>query len=396
MSKRVLILGASRYYIRAIESAKRAGYYTLVIDRNIDSPGFEYAHEHAAVDITDFKGALKYAAAKKIDGIVALNDFGVYTAAYVSGRLNLPGLTVEEAEIATSKAKLREKWAEKGQPNPSYRIVRSLDECYGACRDIGFPVIFKPSVSMGGSRGVIFVDDVEKVEEAYAFSSGFYTDKTILVEEFMDGVEHSAEVLVYEGKGYVLAIADRSKTSFPARVDKNIVYPTRLTGERRRELERVIIDSVTSLGIRNGCAHVECCTLPSGEVKLFELGARPGGGGIPDPIVTYLTGVNEIEQYLKICTGDKPDHLAPLYERGCNYHFLTPSPGVVKRVSGLEDILTRENILDAALFVKPGDTIREIKIGADRSGFIIAGGEDAEEALRIGREAEEAIVIEYC
>lgn len=394
--QRILILGASRYYLRSIETAKRMGYYTIVVDRNPDSPGFAWADAYAVIDISDSPSVLKYAREIGIDGIVPLNDFGVFTAAYVSENTGLHYINTEIAQIVINKAKLRKKWETAGQPNPKYRIVRTFDECVEACREIQLPVILKPAVSTGGgSRGVIVVENFGNIQEAYTFSSSFYDDNTILVEEFLSGTEHSAEVLIYQNKGHLLAVSDKIKTPLPYRVDKNVLYPTKFEGEQRYKLEQTIINAVEALEVSNGCAHVECCTLPSGEIKLFELGLRPGGGGTPDPIVTYVTGVNEFEQYLKLCVGERPDYVRPFYERGCNYHFITPKPGKVNRIIGFDDILTWEHILDAALFIKPGDTVKPVKVGSDRSGFIIAGGKKRNEAFDLGYKAEQHITFKY-
>jgi len=393
--KRVLILGASRYYLRAIQTAKRLGYRTLVVDRDPTLPGFQAADTGQGIDITNSGAVLDYARTQKIDGIVPINDYGVPTAAYVAEALKLPGLTRRQSRILTNKALLRDHWQKNGQPNPDYRIVGTFDACKAACDAIGYPLILKPAVSMGGSRGVVVVDSPDQLSESYRFATSFYNDKTILVEALLQGVEHSAEVLVYNGHGHVLAISDKIKTPLPYRADKNVLYPTRFTGLQRRRLENVIIASVESLEIKNGCAHVECCTLPSGDIRLFEMGGRPGGGGTPDPIVPFLTGVNEFEQYLKICVGDEPDQLHPFYEKGCNYHFLTPRPGKVKQMSGLDAVRQWDGVLDADLFVKPGDTIRPVKTGADRAGFIITGAKTRDEALALGEKAEQSLVFEY-
>ena len=55
----------------------------------------------------------------------------------------------------------------------------------------------------------------------------------------------------------------------------------------------------------------------------------------------------------------------------------------------------RKYLLDAELFVKSGDIIPVVKVGSDRSGFLIEGAGSAEEALRIGNEAEKSLTIIY-
>lgn len=393
--KRILILGASRYYIRSIEIAKGLGYHTLAVDKNPDAPGFRYADDSRVIDITDYQSVLAFAKEKNIDGIVPLNDFGVFTASHVSDELGLHYINKDTARIMTNKALLRTLWAEKGQPNPGFAIVTSHDGCMEACANIGFPVIFKPAVSMGGIRGVIAVEQMEEIPDAYAYATSFYDDKTILVEEFVQGIEHSAEVLIKDGKGHVMTLCDNIKAPLPSRVNKNLIYPTEIQGRQREKLQEIIASAVESIGIENGYAHIECCSLPSGDVKLFEMSARPGGGGIPHPIATYLTGVNLLAQHLRICVGEEPEHLFPLFEKGCNYHFIIPPVGKIKRISGIDEVMKWDGILDAAMMVKEGDCVRPARIGLDRAGFVIAAGNNREEALRLGRAAEEYIRIEY-
>ncbi|MGE5343218.1 MAG: ATP-grasp domain-containing protein [Candidatus Omnitrophota bacterium] len=393
--KKILILGASRYYLRSIEAAQRLGYHTIVIDRVDQSPGFRAAHEHAVIDITDYRQTLAFAREKRIDGIAALNDYGVVTAAFVAENMGLVGLSTDQAKIATNKALMREKWEERQQPNPRFRVVHSLDDCVAACRHIGFPVILKPAYSAGGSRGVTTIHHESEIEAGYAFATSFFADRTVLVEELLVGFEHSAEVIVYQGKGHVLAISDKIKTPYPARVDKSVIYPTLFEGDHLRKIESVVRGAVEAVGIQNGCAHVECCTLPSGEVKLFEFGARPGGGGTPDPIVPFVTGINEIEQYLSVCAGDAPSALIPLSRQGCSYQFITPAPGRIRRIEGREDVGKMPGILDVELFVHEHDEVKPVRVGSDRSGFIIAGGQTREDAYRLGCLAESTIRFYY-
>ena len=83
----------------------------------------------------------------------------------------------------------------------------------------------------------------------------------------------------------------------------------------------------------------------------------------------------------------------PLYEKGCVYHFLTPTPGIVEYIEGLEDIENWPCILDCGLTIKKGDIVSEVRIGSDRSGFVITGAETREEAFACAIEAEKKINV---
>jgi biotin carboxylase len=394
--KKIIILGASRYYSKSIEAARNAGYYVITLDRNPLSEGFKAADESHACDIADKEGVLKIAADNNVAAIVPLNDVGVPVASYVAGRLNLPGLTEQAMIWATNKEEMRKRWIEKNIPCPKVYVATEKEEFYKGVEYVGYPCILKPAHGLGGaSRGVIVVKEAAELEKAIEFAQSFYEDKTTLIETFIDAeYEHSAEVLIYKGVPHVIAVSDKIKTPLPYRVDKNVLYPTLVNGERLDSLKKVICDSVVALGIDNGAAHVELATTNNG-FYLFELGARCGGGGTPEPIVHFSTGINEFVEMVRILAGDEPQQLIPKYNRGCNYHFLTPCPGMVKSINGTDEINSLKGVLDFECFKKAGDEIVAVTVGTERSGFIITAAETRDEAYALGVLAENLLQIEY-
>lgn len=390
----MIFLGASRYNIKSIEAVKKAGYFVIVLDGNAQSPGLAIADLGINIDFSDRDAVLKVASENKVSGIIPFNDTGVPVSAYISTCLGLPGITEEVAFLSSDKKAMRKIWMEKGIPCPGVATATSRDEFDQAIDRIGLPCIFKPAHGLGGaSKGVIVVREKSEIEDAIEFSQKFYEDKETLIETFVEAeLEHSAEVLVHKGKVYVIAVSDKIKTPLPYRVDKNVLYPTVITGEQLKKLKQTIIDAVQALGINNGAAHVELATTKNGFV-LFELGARCGGGGTPEPIVHYTTGVDMIVELTRILSGDEPDNLLPFRNRAANYHFLTLSPGRIVSISGTEDILHIDGVLDFDFFKQPGDEIPLVTVGTDRSGFIIIGGDNRDDVYKLGQEIEESIII---
>lgn len=396
MKKRIMILGASRYYIRSIMAARELGYDVVVTDRNPKSEGFKYADHYEVVDITDIPESAKVAEKYRISGVLAVNDFGVRTAAAIIEKLNLVGISPQVAECATDKMWMKKKWREAGVPSARFKVVKTLREAHDAVEELDtWPLVLKPVDSRGGgSRGVSRVENKGQLKGALKFAQSFYDNKLVIVEEFLDGIEHSVETMTYEKETYVLAVSDKTKTPPPYRVDKSVTYPTVLTGAKLEEVHRWVTAAIRALGIHIGPAHVELCTTEDGP-KIFELGARCGGGGTPDPIVPFLTGVEMFKEVVRVAQGEKPMNLVPLYMKGCVYRFITPRPGTVKRVEGLEEVRTWKNVLDCEILVKGGDQVTEVRSGSDRAGFVIAGGETRKEAIGLADRAETFIRFEY-
>ena len=168
---------------------------------------------------------------------------------------------------------------------------------------------------------MIVVNAESEIDDAIAFTQSFYADKTTLVESFvLSESEHSVEVLVREGTAYVIAVSDKIKSELPFRVDKAVLYPSAIQGDKLEALKSVVIDAVLALGIFNGAAHVELAATRDGFV-LFELGARCGGGGTADPIVKYSSGVDQFCEYIRILVGDDSISLKPDRALGCCYYF---------------------------------------------------------------------------
>lgn len=397
MSNRtVVILGASKYYVASIKAARKAGYRVVALDRNPDAPGLVAANVGLAVDIKDHSAVAKVVRDYGAKTIVPLNDIGVITASITAQEFSLPGINPDVARIATCKADMRHAWEKAGIQNPVYDIVSDLESLEAAVDVVRFPCILKPAYGIGGaSRGVIVVNERRELANALAFSQSFYDDPRTIVESFVEAdSEHSAEVLVYNGSAHVIAVGDKIKTPLPYRVDKTVLYPTALTKDSLPRIENEIEKAVIELGISIGAVHVEFA-IRNDEVIFFELGARCGGGGTPEPVIRHVTGIDIFVQTIRILSGEKPEIRRTAKERGCAYHFLTPDPGRISKISGIENVRQTEGVLDAAVTLSHGDTVKEVRTGLDRAGYIITGGSDREAALRLAHRAEKLLEFEY-
>jgi biotin carboxylase len=394
--KRMMLLGASPYYARSIRRARALGYQVLALDGNPNAVGFKDADDYAVVDLTDADGALRAARDYHIDGVVPLHDYAVSTAAHVAAALGLVGISPEAAARATRKTLMRQAWDAAGLPRIRWTSASTIREAEARAAELGrWPLIVKPSDSRGGaSRGVLMVSSPRELPDAVTFAQRWYPDPEVIIEECVQGLEHSVETLTWDGTTHVLAVSDKVKSAPPYRVDKSVEYPSRLDATRRADVEALATRAVRALGITIGAAHVELCTTSEGP-RLFELGARCGGGGTPDPIVPFVSGIDMLGEVVRVHAGDPPGRLDPQESRAACYRFLTPSPGKLHRVEGLEEVARWQGILDCGVTLRPGDVVRPLREGIDRVGFVITGGDTRDEAVALADRAEAHIRFEY-
>ncbi len=395
-SKRILILGGGRYNVPSIRAARQAGFFTLVSDRNPDAPGFKVADHALPIDLNDCDSLIRAVAeCGGVDGVVSMAEVGVRAAAGISARLALPSITEKAAANATSKTAMRRLWRQMGKYSTDFEVVATLDEAQRATDRLGrFPLIFKPDHSFGGSRGVTRVERPEEVASAFhSARTGGLPNSDVVIEDCIEGSEHSAEVLIWQEKTSLLCIGQKVKSLPPYRVDVSVQYPAPLSPQQESLVADMCHRAVTALGLTQGVAHVEFALTEKGPV-LFELGARCGGGHTPQ-IAHHVSGVHEFVESCRMACGMAPAQFVPTSRRAADYRFLIFAPGSVETVTIPETLVNDDRVLDAGITVQPGETIRPLQSTSERAGFLVTIGETLEEAVERADCGCRAITIQY-
>ncbi|MFQ5431185.1 MAG: ATP-grasp domain-containing protein [Nitrospinota bacterium] len=385
----VMVLGGSVYTVPSVQTLKEHGYRVVVVDGNSKADCFGFSDVCGRFDFRNVEKGIELAKKENIKAVVPTHDRAVIPAAKISESLGLNGPSVEAAKIATNKTKMRAAWQKAGLPSPQFTTAGSFEEFKDALKRIGLPAICKPTDDVGGgSRGIQKIDDTTDLRDAYKFATSFSESNEVLVETFCEGLEHSVEVLMRDGKGTLLMASDKVKTAPPYRVDLSVVYPTRLKNYFHRSMCELAVGAAQAVGLTDGAAHVELCTLPDNRQILFEIGLRCGGGVTPHPVAELVTGVNQMVEYVEILIGNKNRDIEPKYINGASFQFITSKPGRIKQIDGFDEAASAPGIQSACLTVKPGDTIDAVKTSSQRLGYFVATGKSAEEAYKLGVEAQ--------
>ena len=393
--KRLLILGGNRYNVASIRAAREAGFHAIVADRNPNAAGFAVADQAWPIDLVDVDGLQRAIAdAGGIDGVVSMAEVGVKPAAELSARLGLRSITCQAAANATSKAAMRHGWASLGPFSTDFRVVRSEPQAREAIAQLGFPLVFKPDQSFGGSRGVSIVEHENESADAFAFAhAGGLKGSAVVIERRLFGSEHSSEVLIWEGRASLLCTSRKVKSPAPYRVDLSVQYPAPFTPEQQQQVETMCDRAVAALGLTTGVAHIEFCLTKDGPV-LMELGARCGGGHTPQ-IAHHVSGVNEFVEYCRMACNLAPEIFRPVAARGADYRFIILPPGILESVEIPADLHAASNLIDVDVTFQTGDEIHPLRTTADRAGFIVSIGNDLADAARIADQAATRLRAHY-
>jgi biotin carboxylase len=399
--KTVLFVGAGRHQRRAIIRARELGYRVVAVDRNPDAPGLAAADEGEVVDFMDVVAVTEVGRKHEVDGVLTVSaDRAVPVVAAVAETLGLPGIGTETAHLMTHKVAMRRQLADSGVPQPRFAAVRSLVEARHAGDTIGYPSVLKPADS-GGQRGVFRLDSVDDLESHLHAALAESPTQEAIVESFEDGLELNGIVIVRGGEAFTLTLSDRLR---PPGIGFGVgwihIYPATIYGHTLEEAERIALAAVHALGLRDGIAFPQLIVSERGEVGVVEVAARIPGGQMAD-LTRHAVGVNLVDVALRQALGeDVPDELVrPEFTRPLAIRFFTAEPGPlptgrVESVGSLEKVLAFPGVVQAEVFLEPGETIRPVRLDGDRRGYVIATGATNIEALERAEAAARLLDVE--
>ena len=310
--------------------------------------------------------------------------FGGQTAINLADELSRRGIAIvgsdrRSLDLAEDREKFEEVLEKLGVARPKGHAAKTFREARAIAREIGFPVLVRPSYVLGG-RGMEIVYNEGQLASYVESAPPITPGAPLLVDKYMRGREVEVDA-VFDGDDVLIpGIFEHVERAGIHSGDSISVYPTQTVSP---EMERRIVDVTTAiareLGIR-GLINIQF-VIPEGTDELLILEANPRASRTV-PIISKATGINLVAAATRIALGERLRDLP--YGTG-----LHPRPGyvVVKvpvfsfaKMRGVETILGPE-------MKSTGEVlgIDATFAGALRKGFVGAG-------IRLPREGGRVLV----
>jgi carbamoyl-phosphate synthase large subunit len=204
---------------------------------------------------------------------VALDEQGVLQQYGVE----LIGASVESIKVAEDRLLFREAMKEIGADVPESVYVRSLDEALEAVEKLGFPIISRPSFTMGGVGGGIAYN-IEEFRELAGRGLDLSPVHEILIEESVIGwKEYELEVMRDRADNFVVICSIENIDPMGVHTGDSITVAPALTltdreYQRMRDLARRIIRRV---GVETGGSNIQFAINPeNGRIIVIEMNPR--------------------------------------------------------------------------------------------------------------------------
>lgn len=376
-----MVLGAGALQVPLINKVIEKGYNPVVVSLNRDEPGMQMVKDTVVADFVEEELMLQYARHYNIVGIVTdQTDLPVRTVAYVSEKMNLPGIGYETACLFTDKFKMREKCREIGVKTLEYELASNIESAKSFFKNIGKDIIIKP-LNNQGSKGVYKVSSLAELENKYYQAVRFSRGESILMEEFVRGEDELViEGVALDGWSKNLVCGDTHYFNLPDVFSaRQRIFPSvkdHAIVEQALELNKKIING---FGLKRGLTHGEYI-ISDGQVYLIEIAARGGGVYISSDIIPLMTGFDTTSFIVDIATNQVVKRPA-IHHTGkvvCYVAFFLPE-GIVKSFTGVTEVIAQpfvhHNNLDHLSIGK------KVKKNTDKTSrfFMVLDADSAEE-----------------
>ena len=290
-------------YLLTVERLRKANWPREAIDEMFFMP------EELA--IKDLLHAVSYAArTRRIDRIVALDEFDLENVAGIREHLRLPGMGLTTVRYFRDKLAMRARAREAGVLVPEFTHVLNYDDLREFMNSVPGPWLLKPRAQASG----IGMKKIQRSEELWPWLEQLGDNQSdYLLEQFIpgcvyhvDGVVSEKEVLFAEAHGYGTPPLDVSHHGG--------VFTTRTLPrdcddvQTLKEIHQKLVDG---LGLVRGVTHTEFLKAHADDRFYFlEIAARIGGAYISN-LVQAATGINLWREWahLEVGAGKQPYQL---------------------------------------------------------------------------------------
>lgn len=395
MSQKVMIVAGGKWQLPLIKKCQDKGF--LVINTNLysDTEGAKQADIFVRSDILDVESNVQVAKHYLPDAILTdQSDMAVPTVAALCEVMAKPGIGTECAARFTNKYLMR-KFAQKaGIPVPDFSLA-NRENAHKVASEIGYPVVVKP-LSSQGSRGVKAV--FEECELLHAIENALeFSEQSVLIEKFIDGIEYTVEGFKDNIKHTTLAISEKKAMRETPSVAQRMVYRSKFTDIDQVSLKAQNDQLIASFGLPFGITHAEY-KYADGAFYLIEVAARGGGNNVSSTIIPTMTGVDVNDLLIEYALGNEPKlELLKEPERQSKYVLLTWllfSPGKTIRRTEEQEVKALPGVVDFSYNFEIGDNIDKVINDASRHSYIIIEASNEQQLFERFQHAERIVNVE--
>ncbi len=196
--------------VHGILAAKECGYEAIMINCNPETVSTDF-------DIADklyfepvfWEHIYDIIEHEKPEGVIV--QLGGQTALKLAEKFNKYGIKIigtsfEALDLAEDRGRFSTLLKDLGIPYPPFGVAENADEALEVCKDIGFPLLVRPSYVLGG-QGMKIVINEKELEHHIVDIWKHLPDNKVLLDHFLEGaIEAEADAICDGENVYIIGI----------------------------------------------------------------------------------------------------------------------------------------------------------------------------------------------
>ncbi|MBN8788994.1 MAG: carbamoyl-phosphate synthase large subunit [Terrimonas sp.] len=215
--------------VHGLMAIKEAGYESIMVNCNPETVSTDF-------DIADklyfepvfWEHLWEIVAYEKPVGVIV--QLGGQTALKLAKRLHEKGIPIigtsfDSMDIAEDRGRFSDLLRDLGIPYPKYGTAYNTDDAIEVAKEVGYPVLVRPSYVLGGQRMRIVLND-EELEKGVLSLLKHLPGNKILIDHFLDRCQEAEVDAIYDGETFhVMGVMEHIEPAGIHSGDSNAVLP---------------------------------------------------------------------------------------------------------------------------------------------------------------------------
>ncbi|MCR4832199.1 MAG: carbamoyl-phosphate synthase large subunit [Butyrivibrio sp.] len=309
--------------VHAAKSLKKLGFETIIVNCNPETVSTDYdTSDKLYFEPLTLEDVLSIYKKEKPVGVIA--QFGGQTPLNLAADLEKNGVKIlgtapDVIDLAEDRDLFRNMMDKLGIPMPESGMATTVEEALEIAKNIGYPVMVRPSYVLGG-RGMEVVYDDESMTGYMQAAVGVTPDRPILIDRFLNhAMECEADAISDGTHAYVPAVMEHIELAGIHSGDSACIIPSKHIPEKAletiKEYTRKIAEEMHVVGLMNMQYAIE-------DGKVFVLEANPRASRTV-PLVSKVCGISMVPLATDIITSEltgRPSPVETLTDRTIPYY----------------------------------------------------------------------------
>ncbi len=191
--------------VHGLLALKEAGYEAIMVNCNPETVSTDF-------DIADklyfepvfWEHLWEIVEHEKPEGVIV--QLGGQTALKLAKRLHEKGIKIigtsfDDMDIAEDRGRFSDMLKELSIPYPKYGTAYNTDEAIEVAKEVGYPVLIRPSYVLGGQRMRIVIND-EELEKGVLSLIKHLPGNKILIDNFLDRCQEAEIDAIFDGDDF--------------------------------------------------------------------------------------------------------------------------------------------------------------------------------------------------